>query len=138
MHCDIKLAFVFSFSFHELHFLTTLRMLKPVLYFHMASFNYGVNRVNGVDTSCRCDEINIIPDLIFSVNITQCIITGCVFSGCVFVFRGAQFSHYYISGLWETWSYNGLRQIRLKWGFSFGALCVDSKQQIKFRGSSAL
>ena len=54
----------------------------------MASFNYGANRVNGVDTSCRCDEIIIIPDLIFSVNITQCIITGCVFSECVFVFRG--------------------------------------------------
>ena len=75
--------------------MTTLRVLKPVLYFHMASFNYGANSVNGVDTSCRCDEINIIPDLIFIVNITQCIITGCAFSECVFVFRGDILDSFY-------------------------------------------
>ena len=75
--------------------MTTLRVLKPVLYFHMASFNYGANRVNGVDTSCRCGEINITPDLIFSINITQCIITGCAFSEYVFGFRGDILDSFY-------------------------------------------
>ena len=48
---------------------------------------------------------------------------------------------YYISGLGETLSYNGPKQIgliSLKLGFLFGVFHVDSKQQILFWGSSAV
>ena len=55
--------------------------------------------------------------------------------------HGAQFYHYCINGLWETISYNGLRQvgfISFKWSFLFGVLSVDSKQRISFGSSSVL
>ena len=65
---------VWYFPFHGLHFVTTLRVLKPVLCFHMASFNYGAKGVRDVDPTCRCHQSNIIPDSIFSVNIAHCVI----------------------------------------------------------------
>ena len=52
--------------------------------------------------------------------------------------EGAQFSHYYISKLGETLSYNGLKKIgliSLKSSFLFGHLPADFKQQIS-SGSS--
>ena len=58
---------------HGLHFATTLRVLKPVLCFHMTSFNYGAKGVRDVDPTCRCHQSNIMPDSIFSVNIAQCV-----------------------------------------------------------------
>ena len=65
---------VLHFLFHGLHFTTTLRVLKPVLYFHMKSFNYGAK--DDVDPTCRCHQSNIMPDSIFSVDIAQCIACG--------------------------------------------------------------
>ena len=59
------------FPFYRLHFATSLRVLKPVLCFHMASFNYGAKRVRDVDPSCKCHQSNIMPDSIFSVKISQ-------------------------------------------------------------------
>ena len=54
-HCDIELAFdCFVFSFSWLHFAITLRVLKPVLCFHMTSFNYGAKGVRDVDPAGRC------------------------------------------------------------------------------------
>ena len=48
-------------------------VLKPVLCFHMTSFNYGAKGVRDVDPTCRCHQSNIMPDSIFSVNIAQCV-----------------------------------------------------------------
>ena len=45
---------VWCFPFHRLHFATTLRVLKPVLCFHMTSFDYGAKGVRDVDPTCRC------------------------------------------------------------------------------------
>ena len=64
---------VWYFLFHGLHFATTLRVLKPVLCFHMTSFNYGAKGVRDVDPTGRCHQSNIMPDSIFSVNIAQCV-----------------------------------------------------------------
>ena len=61
----------------------------------MASFKYGTNRVKDVDHSCTCDEINIMPVFIFSVNTTQFIISGFVFSECDFLFRGDILGSFY-------------------------------------------
>ena len=96
-----------------------------------------------------------MPDSIFSVSIARCV--TCLFAFCfilfyvcvkgwcsrlfLFVETGAQFYHYYINGLGETLSYKGPRQIGLisfKWGSLFGALSVDSKQQMLFGGSSVV
>ena len=55
--------------------------------------------------------------------------------------QGSQFYHYYINGLAEKLSYNGLRQMGLisfNWDSLFGALPVDSKQRISFGGSSVV
>ena len=68
---------VLYYVFHGLHFATTLRVLKPVLCFHMTSFNYGAKEVRDVDPACRCHRSNIMPDSIFSVNIAQCV--TCLF-----------------------------------------------------------
>ena len=54
----------------------TLRVLKPVLCFHLTSFNYGANEIKDVYRSCRCHWSSIMPDSIFSVNILQCVICG--------------------------------------------------------------
>ena len=74
---NIGLAFdclVFNFS------LVTLCdhpcALKPVLCFHMTSFNYGAKGVRDVEPTCRCHQSNIMPGSIFSVNITQCVTYG--------------------------------------------------------------
>ena len=64
---------VWYFLFIGLHFATTLRVLKPVLCFHMTSFNYGAKGVRDVDPTCRCHQSNIMSDSIFSVNIAQCV-----------------------------------------------------------------
>ena len=61
------------FLFHGLHFANTLRVLTAVLCFHMTSFDYGAKGVRDVDPTCRCHQINIMPDNIFSVNIAQCV-----------------------------------------------------------------
>ena len=128
---------VLYFLFHGLHFATALRMLRPVLCFHMTSFNYDAKGVRDVDAACRCHQSNIMPDGIFSVNIAQCII--CLFVFCFVLFyvcikrwysglflfgqTGSQFYHYYINGLKEALSYDGLRTLGLisfKWGFLLG------------------
>ena len=75
---------VLYFLFHGLHFATTLKVLKPVLYFHMASFNYGAKEVRDVDRVCACHQSNIMPDSIFSVNIARCVI--CLFVFCFVLF----------------------------------------------------
>ena len=59
-------------------------MLKPVLSFHMASFNYGAKWVRDVDSACRCHQSNIMPDSIFSVNIAQCV--ACLLVFCFILF----------------------------------------------------
>ena len=70
----------------------------------------------------------------------------CVFKGhipgsfCLWR-QGAQISHYYISGLRETLSYNVLRPrelISFKGGFLFWECPVDSKQQTSFGISSTV
>ena len=110
--------------------------------------------VRGVDPACRCHQSNIMPDSFFSVNIPQwvtclffvlfcfmCVLRGDILGSFYSERQGAQFYHYYINGLGETLSYNGLRQIGLisfKWGSLFGALSVDSKQRISFGGSSVV
>ena len=83
--CDIlELPFVLYFHFHRLHFATTLRVLKPVLCFHMTPFNYGAKGVRDIDPACRCHQSNIIPDSIFSVNIAQSV--TCLFAFCFVLF----------------------------------------------------
>ena len=52
--------FFLYFLFHELHFTTTLKVLKSVLCFHMPSFYYGVMEVRGKEPTCGCDQNNII------------------------------------------------------------------------------
>ena len=59
--------------FHGLHSTTSLTVLKPVLCFHMTSFNYGAKGVRDVDLTCSCHQSYIIPDSIFSANIAQCV-----------------------------------------------------------------
>ena len=54
-------------------------VLKPVLCFHMTSFNHGSKGVRDVDPACRCHQSNIMSDSMFSVNIAQCVT-------CLFVF----------------------------------------------------
>ena len=77
---------VWYLPFHWLHFATTLRVLKPMLCFHMTSFNYGAKGVRDVDPTCRCHQNNIMPDSIFSVNIAQCVTCGWVCCYCIVVF----------------------------------------------------
>ena len=48
-------------------------MLKPVLCFHMTSFNYSAKGVRDVDPACRYHQSNIMHDNIFSVNIAWCL-----------------------------------------------------------------
>ena len=73
-----------TFLFHRSHFATTLSVLKPVLWFHMTSFNYGAKGVKDVDPACRCHQSNIMPDSIFSVSIAQCV--TCLFVNCFVLF----------------------------------------------------
>ena len=54
-------------------------MLKPVLCFHIISFNDGAKGVRDVDPACRCHQRNIMPDGIFSVNIARCVTCLVVF-----------------------------------------------------------
>ena len=68
---------VLYFLFHGLQFVITLRVLKPVLCFHMTSFNYGAKGVRDVDPACH--RSNITHDSTFSVSIAQ-------FVACLFVF----------------------------------------------------
>ena len=75
---------VLYFLFHGLHFATTLRVLKPVLCFHMTSFTYGAKGVRDVDPASRCHQSNIIPNSIFSVNIAECV--TCLFVFCFVLF----------------------------------------------------
>ena len=70
---------VLYFLFYGLHFATTLKVLKPVLCFHMTPFNYGAKGVRAVDPACRCHQSNIMPDSIFNVNIAQCVTYLLVF-----------------------------------------------------------
>ena len=42
----------------------------------MTSFNYGDKAARDVDPTCRCQQGNIMPDSIFSVNIAQCVTCG--------------------------------------------------------------
>ena len=118
---------VLYFLFHGLHFATALRMLRPVLCFHMTSFNYDAKGVRDVDAACRCHQSNIMPDGIFSVNIARCMICLLVFVLFCFMCvlrgdildsfysdrQGPQFYHYYINGLKEALSYDGLRTLGL-------------------------
>ena len=67
---------VLCFVFHGLHFSTSLRVLKPVLCFHMTSLNYGAKGVRDVNPTCICHKSNIMPDSIFIINIAQCITCG--------------------------------------------------------------
>ena len=69
-----------NFLFHRLHFGTTLRVLKPVLCFHMALFNYSAKAVRDVDPACRCHQSNVMSDGIFSINIARCV--TCLFVFC--------------------------------------------------------
>ena len=64
---------VWYLPFHGLHFATTVRVLTPVLCFHMTSFNYGAKGVRDVEPTCRCHQSNIMPDSNFNVNIAQCV-----------------------------------------------------------------
>ena len=82
--CDIIYLIVLFFLFHGLHFVTTLRVLKPVLCFHMTSFNYGAKGARDVDPACGCHQSNIMPDSIFSLNIAQCV--TCLFVFCFVLF----------------------------------------------------
>ena len=75
---------VLHFLFHGLLFSTILRVLKPVLCFHMASFHYSTKGVWDVDSACRCHQSNIKPDSIFSINIAQWV-TCCLFVSLYFV-----------------------------------------------------
>ena len=70
---------VLYFLLHGLHFVITLRVLKLVSSFHMTLFHYGAKGVKDIDRTGRCHQSNIMPDNIFSVNITQCITCGCCF-----------------------------------------------------------
>ena len=76
-HYNIGWHLIVCYSpFRGLHIVTTLRMLKLVLCFHMTSFNYGAKGVKVVDPNFRCHQSNIISDNIFSVNIALCITYG--------------------------------------------------------------
>ena len=75
-------SFVFYFSW--ITFCDDPGVLKPVLCFHMTSFNYGFKGVRDVDPACRCHQSNIMSDSMFSVNIAQCVT-------CLFVFYFALF-----------------------------------------------
>ena len=72
----------------------------------------------------------------------MCVLRGDILGPFYPYRQGAPFCHYYfINRLGETLSCNGLRQIGLisfKWGSLFGALSVDSKQQISFGVSSVV
>ena len=54
---------LFCIYFYGLHFVTIFRVLKPVLCFHMTSFNYGAKRVRDIDLTCICHQSNIMPDI---------------------------------------------------------------------------
>ena len=76
-HCDIELAFYcLYFRFHQFNFPTILKVLKLVLCFSYDIINYGAKGVRDADRACRCNQSNIMPDSIFSVNIAQCAICG--------------------------------------------------------------
>ena len=124
-HCNVFMNIMANFLFHGLHFATTHRVLKTLSCFHMTSFNYSAKGVRDVESACRCHQSNIIPDSIFSVNIARyvtclfvcflflCVLRGDILGSFYSQRQGAQFYHYYINGLGETLSYNGLRQIGL-------------------------
>ena len=78
---------IFYFLFHGLHFVTTVRVLMPVLCFQMISFNYGAKEVRDLDPVCRCHQSNSMPDSIFSVNIAQRVTCGyiCFYVFCIFL-----------------------------------------------------
>ena len=87
-YCNIGYhLIVWYFPFHELRFETTLRVLKPVLCFHMTSFNYDAKRVMDVDPSCR--PIRAILCVIVSSVLTSYrvyVTCGWVCCHCVVVF----------------------------------------------------
>ena len=76
---------ILYFLLYGLNFVITLRVLKLVLSFHMTLFHYGAKGVRDIDRTCRCHQSNIMPDNIFSVNITQRITCGCCFFVCMYV-----------------------------------------------------
>ena len=49
------------------------------------TFRYGAKGVRDIDRTCRCHQINVMPDNIFSVNVTQCMTCGCCFFVCMCV-----------------------------------------------------
>ena len=67
---------VWYFPSHVLHFATTLRLLKSVLFFHMTSFNYGAQWARDVYPNCRSHQSNIMPGSIFIANIALCVACG--------------------------------------------------------------
>ena len=76
---------VFCFLLHGLNFVITLIVLEFELSFHMILFHYGIKGVRDIDRTCRCHQSIIMPDNVFSVNITQCINCGCCFFVCMCV-----------------------------------------------------
>ena len=88
---------VLYFLLHGLHFVITLRVLKLVSSFHMTLFHYGAKGVKDIDRTGGYHQSNIMPDNMFSVNITQCITCGCCFfvCMCVCVFRGDILGSFY-------------------------------------------
>ena len=79
-----------------LHLLNFVRVLKLGLSFHMTLFHYGAKWVRNIERTCRCRQSYIMPDNIFSVNITQCITCGCCFFVCMCVFRGDILGFFYL------------------------------------------
>ena len=47
-------------------------VLKPVLHFHMPSFNCVAKGIMDADPACRSHQSNFMPNSIFSVNFGQC------------------------------------------------------------------
>ena len=104
---------VLYFLLHGLHFVITLRVLKLVLSFHMTLFHYSAKGVRDIDHTCTCHQSNIMPDDIFSVDITVynlwllffcmhvCVFRGDILGSFYSYRKGAQVFHYYINGLEE-------------------------------------
>ena len=68
--------------------MTSLRVLKTVLCFHMTPFNYGAKDVRDADPACKCHQSNIMPDSNFSVNIAQCVTCLFIFCFILCILRG--------------------------------------------------
>ena len=64
-----------------LYFWIPLRMLKPLLSFHVKTFDYDAKNLRVVEPTCRCHKNNIMPHSIFNVKIEQSTTCGqiCLF-----------------------------------------------------------